>query len=523
MKTESARLMKKPLLTALLWASVFASAVFFAVRELWVFFDPNLKFMGGAAGVFILLCLNTGLVIFLSAVRFYSSPDFYCRKIFSVLSVIALILTIIGFVAAVAILIINDTQSNRVLALYLKKDLPYIALTVFALIALLYLPSFKTKAKAAVSIVLGCCIVLVLFWRLFPLDGYKFLSDPVVMDTGEDFAVVFATDDKGTGFVEYSFGGEDYTVYAQLNGRRIADRTIHSVNIPYEHLTGNSYRVGSTRIIEEYGYGSRSGKTIFSDTYTLSVPSADEQTYLVVSDWHSYVKEAKEAISHMGDYDGVILLGDPAAGMDFEEEASEYIVKFGGDLTGGVKPAVYVRGNHETRGGYADELLPALGYRKPYYTFDRGIFSFVVLDSGEDKPDDHVEYGGLDDYKLNRAEMLRWLDTVEVKNDRVIALSHAWQVSEPEADVSAAAWNNFDRLGVRLLLSGHEHKCALAQGKNPEDEKLLSDHPDIVAYIDGGHSGDEYIASKITLTEKDFNLYAVNRAGEEVFNSTYPW
>ena len=62
----------------------------------------------------------------------------------------------------------------------------------------------------------------------------------------------------------------------------------------------------------------------------------------------------------MGEYDAVLMMGDAAPGLQYESEAAEYIVKFGGDISGGSIPIIYTRGNHETRGKYASELSEAL-------------------------------------------------------------------------------------------------------------------------------------------------------------------
>ena len=44
-----------------------------------------------------------------------------------------------------------------------------------------------------------------------------------------------------------------------------------------------------------------------------------------------------------------------------------------------------------------------------YYSFSRGPVSFVVLDSGEDKPDDAPVYAGLADFDAYRSKQAEWL------------------------------------------------------------------------------------------------------------------
>jgi acid phosphatase type 7 len=70
-----------------------------------------------------------------------------------------------------------------------------------------------------------------------------------------------------------------------------------------------------------------------------------------------------------------------------------------------------VRGNHECRGEYANRLdkhydLPD---GKFYGAFTAGPIRFIVLDDGEDKPDDNVSYSRLAMFEQYRAEQAEWL------------------------------------------------------------------------------------------------------------------
>ena len=461
-------------------------------------------------GLFWLFLIAAAVLLVLFALRLYGSNregerPVYEKRWFGVLAVIATVIAALSVISAVGMIAINDWQTNRVMVMYLKRMAPWIALVLGAVLALLLLPALKGKKKAVLAALLGVCVLLAAVWQVFPLSPFRITSDPLVLDTGTDYSVVFATSAKGTGFVEYEYNGENYTVYAQNDGRIVGDRLIHSVRVPYAHLQNNDYAVGSTRVTEQYSYGSRLGKTVKSGSYHFTVPSGAETSYLVISDWHSYTDRALEAASYLGEYDAVLLMGDAAAGMDFEEEAAKFIVKFGGDLTHGTKPAVFVRGNHDTRGAFAADLPGYLGLNSLYYTVSLNGVSFIVLDSGEDKQDSHIEYGGMDDYAKQRSEELEWLQNLEIKDDRVIVLTHAWQVSEPEPEISAAAWDEFDRLGVRFLICGHQHECRLL-GETEEEKAMLEAHPGITAYLDG--CGKRRVVSKLIVRDGAVHIIA---------------
>ena len=80
-------------------------------------------------------------------------------------------------------------------------------------------------------------------------------------------------------------------------------------------------------------------------------------------------------------------------------------------LSKGEYPVVYVRGNHETRGEFAAHLRDYFptDTNELYFTFRYGPVSAVVIDSGEDKADDHYEYSGLVDFESYRQQEFDWL------------------------------------------------------------------------------------------------------------------
>lgn len=500
--------------------SVIAVILFNCCNIWWVFINNNVGLTHFCEGLLIFMICNALAMTVMTFMRTYNKG-----KPNKALSGILFGLTFVFFAFTVGYsigLLIDENQGVFTLQLQdtLTKALPVIAVSGLAL----FLPALNKKAKVAIS---AAVLIVASLWVIndfYPLTAYKITSEPTVIDTSEDYSVVFSTNDYGTGYVEYTFEGEDYKVYDHTAGRLNSDSKIHSINIPYEHLRNNSYRVGSVRVIDEFSYGSRLGKEVVSDEYTLTYTEAENQTYLVISDWHTMLKEAHSAIDYLGDYDSVIFLGDSAPNVDYEEDVAKNTVMFMGQVTGGEKPAIYVRGNHETRGDYANELPTALGLDELYYTLDIGPYSFIVLDSGEDKEDSHSEYGGLTAYGDYRKSMIEWLKTADVKNDKVIALSHAWQISQVEEEFALIGWNEIDRMGARLMISGHTHRCGFVdkeqEGLNTE---IFTAHPHIDAYMDGGKSEKDYVASMLTLTPDGLNIKAVNQKGESIFAEEMTW
>ena len=488
----------------------------------WVFTNNTMGFSHFAEMLLIFMVLNSVFMGVLSYLRLYKPCS---KKAFNVLYGISAFVSVVFFGVSVGTVVTLFFQEDsgtirNALAENLSKAMPVIAVIFLSV----FYPRVHTKAKKVIAVFLLVCSALWVVNDFAPLTPYKIASDPMVIDTGKEYSVVFSTSHYGTGYIEYTYEGKDYKVTDNTTGRLDCDSLIHSVQVPYEHLKNNTYKVGSTRVIEEFGYGSRLGAEVVSEEYTFTCNESDDQTYLVISDWHTLLDKAYSAIDYIGDYDAVILLGDSVPNVDYEKEVAKNIAEFGGKVSGGTKPVIYVRGNHETRGDYANDLPTALGLDVLYYTADIGPYSFIVLDSGEDKEDSHSEYGGLTDYGSYRAEMIEWLKTAETTNDKVIALSHAWEISQVEEELSLAGWNEIDRMGARLMISGHTHSCEILTPERSEKANtIFTAHPDIVGFIDGGKVGESYIASKLTLSADGFTVESVNNHGEEILKESYTW
>ncbi|MBE6812138.1 MAG: hypothetical protein E7523_04575 [Ruminococcaceae bacterium] len=514
-------------LFALLVLAALAPVFSYAARATWVFVNITVNFAHFTTVLLCAMIANAITAAVLTALKIYKvkkNGNAVCEtKGYKVFFVLASLFTLVFTIAAVSFFSgMCHGENKEVYTLYLQKSLPLTSVFVAVLVLALFVPKMPKKAKTAVCAIVLLITAVALIDNIFPLNPYKITSEPIVFDNGGGYSVVFSTNDQGTAYIEYTYNGEDYKVFDATGGKIHTDKRIHSMQVPYEHLKNNTYRVGTVRVIESYSYGSRLGKELISADYTLSVNEGETQEYLVLSDWHTWVERAYAATEYLGSYDAVILLGDATPGVDFEEQVISNIVQFAGELTKGAKPVLYVRGNHETRGNYASEISDALGLDEFYFTANSGPYGFIILDSGEDKDDSHPEYGGTTDYNTYRADMIKWLSGVEMRNEKVIALSHSWHISDVEPELSKAGWDELNRLGVRMLLSGHIHQCRLI-GSTDGEKEFLSAYPDILAYADGGNSGGTFTGSKMTLSPDGIHLFAIDQNGEEKFNSHFAW
>ncbi len=502
----------KNVLCIFAFLSAFAGVVHYALRTSYVFVDTAV-FNGFSLTFLSLIVLNSVLLMALYVIKSNSvrsnGKELADSKAFSVLAFIGFALTVFFVIFDTVNLAFSGIETTTPALHLLKQSLPLVASFFgIAFFALVFPRIKKGAVKKIISSLTAVGIVLSGFLYIFPVCNYKITSDPMVIDCGDSYSVVFATNAKGTGFVEYEYNGEKYLKYDESGGRIKADSKIHTVNVPKNELESNSYRVGSKRVIADLSYGGRSGKEIYSDYYDFSVPSGDEQSYLTVSDWHLRLDKAYEAAEYAGDYDGVILLGDAAPGFMFEDEVKENIVEFGGRLSGGVMPVIYARGNHETRGAVAADIPEYLGMDSFYYSTSYGDYNFIILDSGEDKDDSHPEYGGMNNYNQYRKDMIDWLDTLQRTDDKkTFAIVHSSEICI-EDDLNNRAYDNLERLGVKQILSGHMHELDYFENGS------------IRGYIDGGIIDGGYVASKLTLKNEEYVLEAWNEKGEQLFSKS---
>lgn len=492
--------------------AVIAPWIFYCCRIGHVFIDVVL-FHGFCQALLWIMMLSAVAVSILAFLRQRVAPyndDEAMPQQFRIACFVFFVITVVFTVVWVVSLAVMGVESAPIAGKMLADTLPFGTAVIVAGGLFLFLPALKNrKVRTAVAV----CVIAVGFFAvvgsLYPLRTYDFVSAPMVIDTGDGYSVVFATTDTGTGYIEYSYEGQNYKIYDTADGRKVNSR-IHSFSVPYEHLNNNTYRVGATRVIDELSYGGTNGKTIVSDEYAFRRNDGEVQKILCVSDWHTRISKAEKVISLRGGYDAVILLGDAAAGLQYEEEAADYIVRFGGEVSGGVIPVIYTRGNHETRGAYAAELSDALGLDSFYHEVVSGDYRFIILDSVEDKPDEHPEYGGMADYSTYRAGMIDWLESLSPdETKKTIIVCHDRDVCIEE-DLRERAFAAFEELDATVMLSGHSHDCEL----------ILTESLPI--YTDGGFKNGKYVASEITLSPTGMSIYGWSADGE-VQSANFAW
>jgi acid phosphatase type 7 len=152
---------------------------------------------------------------------------------------------------------------------------------------------------------------------------------------------------------------------------------------------------------------------------------------------------------------------------------------------------MYARGNHEMRGPFARNLFDYVPTPEGrfYYARDAGPVHLIVVDTGEDKPDDTNVYAQLNRTAPYRTADLAWLrdhvrthPRVSQAPFRVIAMHQprwGWL-----ADGSAAWIAVANDARVDLVIAGHTHRFSYEPPGPAHASHLVIVGQDQVARVD---------------------------------------
>lgn len=308
-----------------------------------------------------------------------------------------------------------------------------------------------------------------------------FKYDPAVFAVDKYYQIMMPCDKPCFFFVRV---GDKY-YYDESNGIMCSRNRIHKVNVPASEIDNTKkYTVCIRPIIKRKAYFSKT-KEVVEKTYKFyPVPENGIRAYHI-ADAHNNIEEPIKAAKTFGEIDFLILNGDviedssnPRKFMNIYEICSR--------LTKGEKPTVFSRGNHDLRGNFAEKFADYtpthLG--NTYYSFRLGNIWGILLDCGEDKNDDHAEYGHTVACHVFRERQTDFLKKIiEHKEDEYeaqdvkhkIVISHNAFVHryfspfDIEQDLFAQ-WSKLLRENVKpeVMICGHAHELNIYYPENSD-------------------------------------------------------
>lgn len=311
------------------------------------------------------------------------------------------------------------------------------------------------------------------------------INSPAVFSVGEEYKIFVRVAESSVMWVKIG----DKCYYDHSNGILRSAVTIHKISVPMSELDkAKKYTVCYRRMIERKPYFSETGD-IEEVSFAFSPIDGDDYNIYHLSDTHGMVEAPTESAKRFEEKYGkinlLILNGDI---IDHSGDIKNFdtIYEIASIITKGEIPIVFSRGNHDTRGIYAEIIADYTPTKNgnSYFSFRLGSLWGLVLDCGEDKLDTHEEYGNTMCCHEFRKEETRYIESIienasseyknaGVKRKIVIAHSPFTQKFKPPFNIEEdtyAYWTSMLKNSIKpsLIICGHTHKLNVSL---PGDEK----------------------------------------------------
>ena len=449
---------------------------------------------------FILACFNIVWYFGLGAAIFknmwYTSPTIpVAGGIISLLPLAAMLLNAFVFdkkrlaVAIICLVPVLAAAHFLVFAFVLSKLVyffvagePYFITS--GLIALIFFfvllfPKLKKTARRIVAVLTTAVIFIICAVCLFNATPFYISGGATVFAVEDEYQIAFATSHKSAGAVEV--GGKTY--YDHTNGENNISK-LHKISVPASELDGaKAYTVKTQSVALNTAYLPSKGTVITRDYAFRPVNYADGLQIYNLSDTHECIAGPANAAGYFGDkLDLLILNGDIINDVSTEYQIS-LIYKLANRITGGARPVLFSRGNHECNGPLAAMLGKYVGCaeRGFYYTYKAGGLSFTVLDTASERAGGNALISPVANFDLVRAEQSEWLKNLDWGDGVNFVVAHMPYALSGYLSENRF-WHEWARELVeltkgktRLAICGHSHKTVLESAGTADNP--LADYP----------------------------------------------
>lgn len=279
-------------------------------------------------------------------------------------------------------------------------------------------------------------------------------------------------------------------------------------------------------------------KTSAKYSFTPLNPAAPDVHAIAINDVHDNLEGLETLLKNTapGDYQFSLLLGDmwndpsPKNNAERVFKTMEGYVRL---LDASNRPMFYNRGNHDTRGGYAEELsyLFDLANNRPsskladqnaFYDFRCGPIWFICPDAGEDG-DKRAEM-----FQAYRQRQIPWLKKIFGQSP---ARKAPWRVLSLHIPLyNPGGWDQpdalkrwepvFEKEHIDLMIAGHDHTPRYVEKEKPfklkgkEEETAIAPYPVLI----GGGPGKGGTMMVIKADAKNLNARLLNIDNKELWN-----
>ena len=356
--------------------------------------------------------------------------------------------------------------------------------------------------------------------KIFRMKPY--LQNPV----GNGITVMWETTVPAYCWVEY---GTDTTQLKRartiVDGQVVCNNYLHKIRIDgLQPGQKYYYRVCSQEILLYQAYKKVFGNTAQSafSEFTLPATDTDSFTAVVFNDLHQHTQTFRALCQQIKNvnYDFVVFNGDCVDDPVDHNQATSFISELTEGVCGDRIPTFFMRGNHEIRNAYSIGLRDHYDYvgDRTYGSFNCGDTRIVMLDCGEDKPDDHWVYYGLNDFTQLRNEQVDFLkkelSSKEFKKaGKRVLIHHIPLYGNDGKNLCANLWTKLlEKAPFNISLNAHTHKYAY----HPKGE-LGNNYPVIIG---GGYKMDGTTVMILEKKKDELRVKVLNAKGKILLDIT---
>ena len=356
--------------------------------------------------------------------------------------------------------------------------------------------------------------------KIFRMKPY--LQNPV----GNGITVMWETTVPAYCWVEY---GTDTTQLKRartiVDGQVVCNNYLHKIRIDgLQPGQKYYYRVCSQEILLYQAYKKVFGNTAQSafSEFTLPATDTDSFTAVVFNDLHQHTQTFRALCQQIKNvnYDFVVFNGDCVDDPVDHNQATSFISELTEGVCGDRIPTFFMRGNHEIRNAYSIGLRDHYDYvgDRTYGSFNWGDTRIVMLDCGEDKPDDHWVYYGLNDFTQLRNEQVDFLkkelSSKEFKKaGKRVLIHHSPLYGNDGKNLCANLWTKLlEKAPFNISLNAHTHKYAY----HPKGE-LGNNYPVIIG---GGYKMDGATVMILEKKKDELRVKVLNAKGKILLDIT---
>ncbi len=314
----------------------------------------------------------------------------------------------------------------------------------------------------------------------------EFKTCPAVFAVGKDYQIMVPV--KNDVLFWVTVNGIDY--YDHSNGIIRSSTRMHRVTVPSAELDrAGEYTVSYRKIIDRKPYFPETEPPVSARYAFKPVPKSGKVNIYHLSDTHGIFDFPAMAGGYFDDKPDIFILNGDIPDHSGSIDNFDLIYKLCESVTGGSRPCIFSRGNHDTRGFYAENIAEYTPTKdgKSYFTFRAGCVWGIVMDCGEDKEDSFDEYGHTVCCHQFRLDETHYLESViqNAENEylapgveyRMVIVHNPFSMTLPAPfDIEQDLFDKWlDLLGSsinpQIMLCGHLHTTEISPVGGKLDDK----------------------------------------------------